>query len=494
MTSPSELGADISADPSPNAGPRRTTTGPHPAATPLAAHSPSLVWPSVVDRDVDQLGVEAELAKARQAADRRAWLEAYQRFLELDQAAALGVEDLERLAMAAYLTGHESDALAAMERVHHAWLGSGDEWIARAARWAIWLGILYFLEGSHAQGGGWMARAGRLLDDAGLDGGERGFLLVPRGLQSLESADPQQAEEIFLEVSEIARITGDTDLAVMGLLGQGQALVAAGQTRRGAALLDEAMVSVTTGDVVPLIAGIAYCAVIIACRNAFDIRRAQEWTAALSRWCALQQGLHPFRGQCLVHRSEIMQLHGEWPEALLEIRRACEHLARYPGDPVMGMARYQEAELLRLCGELEAAELAYREASGWGHSPQPGLALLRLAQGRHRDAAAAINRVLDEAEGGDAASAVVRRAPVLAAAVDVALATDGVALARRAAAELGQVAAALGSAYLEASATSAMGPSCWRMAIRPPPAHSSEGRGSSGSSWTPRTRLPGCAP
>lgn len=405
---------------------------------------------------MDPVGIEAELSQARQAADLRAWPAAHAQLAVLDEQVTLGVEDLERLAMAAHLSGHESDALEAMERVHHAWLDTGIDGVARAARWAIWLGMLHFLAGRHGQGGGWMARAGRMLDEADLDGAERGFLLVPAGLQSLDSGDPEQATAIFVQVSEIARNTGDEDLAVMGLLGQGQALVTAGETQRGAALLDEVMVAVTTGDVVPLIAGIAYCAVIIACRETFDIRRAQEWTSALSRWCSLQQGLHPFRGQCLIHRSEIMQLHGEWPDALLEVRQACEHLARHPGDPVMGMARYQEGELLRLCGELEAAEEAYREASGWGHPIQPGLALLRLAQGRSKEAAAAIARVLDEPDAGAAAGAV-KRAPVLAAAVEVALATRRVAVARRAADELGHVAETLDSAYLRAAAASAIG-------------------------------------
>src|SRR5690606_27116211 len=119
-----------------------------------------------------------------------------------------------------------------------------------------------------------------------------------------------------------------------GLLGRGQALVAAGDVDHGVPLLDEAMVAVTTGDPFPILAGIAYCAVIVTCRTVFDLRRAQEWTGVLSRWCSDQQDLHPYRGQCLVHRSEIMQLHGEWAEAMEEIERACAHLAQNSDDPV----------------------------------------------------------------------------------------------------------------------------------------------------------------
>ncbi len=403
------------------------------------------------------MDVQSGLAEARAAWERRAWLDAYDTLRALDADGHLGVADLERLAMAAQLTGRDAEALVVMERVHHLHLDRGVDGTARAARWAIWLGILHALAGSHAQSGGWLSRAGRILDDAGLDVAERGFLLVPTGLRALSRGDLETAGQTFAAVSEVARRFNDPDLIVMGLLGRGQTAVAAGQMQAGAALLDESMVAVTTGDVIPLIAGIAYCAVIIACRDAFDRQRAREWTTALSRWCDDQQGLHPFRGQCLVHRSEIMQFRGAWEEALTEIREACDHLSRRPEDPVMGMARYQEAELLRLCGELDAAEEAYREASAWGRSPQPGLALLRLAQGRNDEAMAAVNRVLDQHPANGGGDAVVKRAPVLTAAIEVGLAVGDRAAAERATTELEQVAEDFGSDYLRAAAVSARG-------------------------------------
>lgn len=403
------------------------------------------------------MDIQPGLAQAREACERGAWLDAHEALRALDDAGELDVADLERLAVAAQLTGNDAEALAVIERVHHLHLESGVDGTGPAARWAIWLGMLHALAGNHAQGGGWLSRAARILDDAGLDVPERGFLLVPVGLQAIDRGDPEAADQAFVEVFEIARRFGDADLVVMGLLGRGQAAVAAGDMQRGAALLDEVMVAVTTGDVTPMIAGIAYCAVILACRDAFDRQRAREWTTALSRWCDDQQGLHPYRGQCLVHRSEIMQFRGEWADALAEIRDARQHLSRHPEDPVMGMARYQEAELLRLCGELESAEAAYREASAYGRSPQPGLALLRLAQGRRDEAVAAVTRVLDEHPVGGRADAAVRRAPVLAAAIEVGLAVGDLTAAEEATTELEQVADDFGSDYLRAAAASARG-------------------------------------
>jgi DNA-binding CsgD family transcriptional regulator len=303
------------------------------------------------------------------------------------------------------------------------------------------------LMGEMARGGGWLARARRMIEEGNLDCVERGWLLVPAAIQSFE-ADPTTAHATFGQAVEIGARFGDPDLVAIARNGQGWALIRLGQTAAGAALLDEAMVAVTAGEVSPFVAGGVYCAAIEACQESFDLRRAREWTAALTRWCESQPDLVPYRGQCLAYRAEIMRLHGDWPDAMEEAQRARDRLS---GHPAVGMVFYQQGELHRLRGEFPEAEEAYRQANQWGHSPQPGLAELRLAQGDVAAAAAAIRRVIDETQDRAA------RSRVLAASVEIGLAIDDVGAARAAADELSQIAADLDAPLLRAGSARATG-------------------------------------
>lgn len=397
-------------------------------------------------RDGDAAETEDLVRRAHVAFEEQRWQQAAESLAAAAAVSPLTLEDLDRLATASYLAGDDAASADARTRAHHAAVEAGDA--PRAVRHAFWLGFGFANRGDMAQAGGWFARAQRLLETCGDDCVERGYLLMPLAIQQLEAGDIDGAQRTASEITAAGERHGDVDLATLGRLGSGQAAALAGDGARGMTVLDEAMVAVTAGEVSPVVAGIVYCGLIEACHLAFDVRRAREWTDALSRWCDAQPQLVPYRGQCLIHRSQILQLDGRWGDAVVEVERACAQLAELPA---AGSAWYQRAELQRLRGELAEADRSYREASRFGHDPQPGLALLRLAEGNLEAAAAAVRRGIGEAT--DASSRAMR----LPAYVEVLVAAGDVDAASAAADELRDVADDLDAPLLRARAEHAAG-------------------------------------
>jgi DNA-binding CsgD family transcriptional regulator len=413
------------------------------------------------------------LTRGRAAFERKAWSDAHRELASADRETRLAPEDLDDLATAAYLVGEESLGADARARAHAGFLERGD--LIRAARSAFWLGYaLINVPAQQAQANGWLARAKRLLDESGTERVEHGLLLCTQGYLKIVEGDFRAALDTFGEAARIGARFGDTDVTSLARHAQARVLLRMNRRSEGFALLDEVMVAVTGGEVVPMIAGVIYCSVISACHDVFDVDRAQEWTDALSNWCATHPDIVPFRGQCLVRRSELMQLHGAWEEAVAEARRATARLAHPSVETQVGAAHYQEGELYRLRGDLNRAEESYRRASQAGRKPYPGLALLRLAQGNADAAGAAVNRMLEETRDERG------RARLLGAAVEIMLARADVASARSAAEELVLLARHFDSRVLHATAAQASGAVALAAGQ---PGHALEWLRSSSSAW-----------
>jgi len=388
------------------------------------------------------------LEQARTAYAERRWSDAVDRFERVDGGpAAMSGDDLDRYAMACDLVGRGERAIEVGTLAHEAHLAAGHP--DRAAYIATWISLESMNSGNPSQGMGWLERAKRVVDDLDEPGPAAGFVLIPEALAALYAGDASRALELFGRAGEIARHTDDRDVAAFALLGSGQAEIMTGDQSRGIRLFDEVMVSVTAGEVGPVPSGIVYCAVIGYCHLTFEVARAVEWTRALDRWCRDQPSLVAFSGQCQAHRAELFRLHGAWADAMAAAKLAEERLLAGDVGAAFG-AHYQQAEVLRLRGEFDEAEARYAKAAESGWDPEPGLALLRLDEGR---AALAQSLIRRSAESADDAT----RCHLLPAIVSIEVAAGDLDAARAAADELAAMQQANASVMLRALAAYADG-------------------------------------
>jgi class 3 adenylate cyclase len=367
--------------------------------------------------------VDDPLAAGRDAAARGAYREAYE--LLSPAVGSLAAEDLERLAEAAYWTGRLDEALDVRERAFAGHAAAGET--QRAAMVALWLSMDYFGKAALSVAGGWLAKAERLLEDED-ESVANGYVAFARAANTMMSGDLDASIASADRALELARRFGDRNLDAMARVAKGRALVLMGETTSGLALLDEATAAATSGELDPFPSGLVYCITITSCSGVGDYRRAAEWTEAANRWCE-RQDVTGFPGACRVHHAAIERLRGNWPEAEEQAMQACEELGAFDAWTTAA-GFYEIGEIRRRRGDFAPAEEAYRKAKEWGRDPQPGLALLRFAQGKIEAASAAIKRSLAAVDDP------IARLSRLPAHVEIALGAGDLKAAREAADEL----------------------------------------------------------
>jgi len=393
------------------------------------------------------MSIDGELQTGRQAFERHAWREAFDLLNAADASRGLPPEDLEALAEAAWWTGRLADCIAARERAYAIYVERGDR--RGAARVALELSHDYEDKRAEAISQAWHNRAQRLLEEEP-EAREHGYLARARMRVAFREDDLERALELARRELDIGMRFGDRNLQALGLHDQGGVLIAMGRVAEGTALIDEATVAAVGGEIDPYPTAAIYCNTIAACRDMADYRRAADWTEAAKRWCE-RQAIAGFPGMCRVYRAEIMRLRGTWSEAEQEARRACSELMEF-NLSYAAAALYEVGEIRFRVGDLPAAEEAFRQAHELGHEPQPGLSLLRLAEGKVDAALTLIRRALaDEPRDRRA------RARLLPAMVEIALAARDLESARAAAEELEAIADTYKTAALMASASCARG-------------------------------------
>ena len=388
----------------------------------------------------------ADVERARAAIGRASWREAYQALESLD-AADLGPRDLEDLADAAWWLSRIDESLATRQRAYAGYAAAGD--VPAAASVAVRLCFEHFERGEPAVASGWLMRAQRHLADHP-ECVQHGFLDLALASVAHESGDDEEAIARAQDAVRIGRRFGDQSLIALAIHVHGLVLIAQGHVTDGMALLDEAMTSVLAGELTPHFTGVVYCSVLETCLEVADLRRAGEWNDAARAWCASLPPEAPFTGLCRVNRAQVADLRGAWPEAEAEALLVSGGLA--PNPAAAARAFYETGEIRRRVGDVAAAEEAFSRAHEFGLDPQPGSALLRLAQGKREAALTTLRLALGEDQGSR-----LHRARLLAALVIVTLAAGEVDGALEASEELDAIARDYATPALDATASTARG-------------------------------------
>jgi len=390
------------------------------------------------------------LAEARLALARCDWQAAYDSASITPESPADPTAEADRLdvlADAAWWLGRLDGCVDARERAYVAFDDLGDQ--LRAGQCAVWLYEHYCFKACPAIAGGWLRRARHALENDP-DSVEYGALRLREAEMAHGRGDLRESAEAARAVVELGRRLRSPDLEAEALQTLGRVLIDEGDPAEGLATLDEAMLFAVEGRLRPYSTGKVYCSLISACEALGDLRRAAEWSDATARW-AQQHPLAVFPGLCRVHLASSMRARGEWDDAEVQALRACTELATL--NVSNAAAGYAEiGEIRRRIGDLTGAEDAFRQAEELSGQPQPGLALLRLAQGNIDAAVAIITRALDEITWDR-----LGRARLLPAQAQIAIAAGNLPQATAALDELAVIAAEYASPVLLAAALSTRG-------------------------------------
>lgn len=377
---------------------------------------------------------------ARKAYREGAWADATELFLTADAEKELDVDDLEALVWAAGISARDRVMLEGLERLYAHYVADVNH--EQSARTAFWSGLRNMLIGEVGLGSGWLQRAAKHAEQTAPDCVQRGFLLLPRVYMLRGKGDYDTAIELADKAIAIGEQGDEPDLIAMAGSLKGGILFRLGRIDEGYVPIDEAMLLANSQRLSPVVCGIVYCEIVASCCRVLEMTRAREWTSILTDWCLRNPQAKAFNGVCQVHRAEVLQLEGHWTQALEETKHASDGLNGTTEHTAMANAAYRRGEILRLRGEFAKSDAEYRLAGEIGIDPQPGLALLRLAQGRRDEAMAGIRRALETA--GD----MPRKAALLPAGIEIFIASNELAVAERLCGEMSDIAGRFGTEIL----------------------------------------------